>query len=187
MAQTTDLPIELHDVRDLLERAQRGDREAVPALRTYLDGNSQIWQSAGDLAAQTEQVLIGVVSGSDLLRAESLRRKLESLKAELSGPTPTPIERLVAARAALSWLQVHTADLDATAILMRDGGATTLSLYAQRRLDSANRRYMQTLRSLEVIRRIHRPKRSPAPCSSQNGPRAKSCSNNGSSRAPPGG
>src|SRR6516162_21598 len=66
MSQTTNLPIELHDVSDLLERAQRGDREAIPALRTYLDGNSQIWQSAGDLAAQTEQVLIGVVSGSDL-------------------------------------------------------------------------------------------------------------------------
>ena len=74
---------------------------------------------------------------------------------------PTPVEKLVIARIAITWLQVHSADLDATAVLLRDSGATPLSVYAQKRLDSANRRYLQCLRSLEILRRINRPKQAP--------------------------
>jgi hypothetical protein len=68
---------------------------------------------------------------------------------------------MVIARIAIAWLQVHSADLEATAMLIRDNGATTLSVYAQKRLDSANRRYLQCLRSLEILRRINRPKQAP--------------------------
>jgi hypothetical protein len=145
-------------IQTLVHRAQAGDQGSVIALRTYLDANPSVWQSAGDLAAQTEKVLIGIVSGSDLLRAECLARKLAALKVELTGPNPTPVEKLVVARIAIAWLQVHSADLEATAVLIRDNGATTLSVYAQKRLDSANRRYLQCLRSLEILRRINRPK-----------------------------
>jgi hypothetical protein len=148
-------------IQTLVQRAQAGDHGSVIALRSYLDANPAVWQSAGDLAAQTEKVLISIVSGSDLLRAECLIRKLEALKADLAGPNPTPVEKLVIARIAIAWLQVHSADLEATAMLIRDNGATTLSVYAQKRLDSANRRYLQCLRSLEILRRINRPKQAP--------------------------
>jgi hypothetical protein len=148
-------------IQTLVQRAQAGDHSSVTALRTYLDANPSVWQSAGDLAAQTEKVLIGIVSSSDLLRAECLIRKLEALKADLAGPNPTPVEKLVIARIAIAWLQVHSADLEATAMLIRDNGATTLSVYAQKRLDSANRRYLQCLRSLEILRRINRPRQTP--------------------------
>lgn len=153
-----ETPMDLPAIQSLLKRAQAGDREAVPALRTYLDGNPNIWRSVGDLAAQTEKAIIATLSGNDLLRAECLERKLAALKAELAGPTASPVEKLIAARAALSWLQVHSADLEAMAVFMRDGGSSILSVYAQRRLDSANRRYLQTLRSLEVVRRLQRPR-----------------------------
>lgn len=49
------------------------------------------------------------------------------------------------------------------AISLRDGGATMLSVYAQRRLESVNRRYLQCLRSLEVIRKLNRPSKARKP------------------------
>ena len=161
MEAQEDMSADSQCIQTLVQRAQAGDHGSVIALRTYLDANPSVWQSAGDLAAQTEKILIGIVSGSDLLRTECLTRKLEALKADLAGPNPTPVEKLVIARIAIAWLQVHSADLEATAMLIRDNGATTLSVYAQKRLDSANRRYLQCLRSLEILRRINRPKQAP--------------------------
>src|SRR5262249_15538588 len=146
-------------VHGLLQRAKQGDRDAVPALRAYLDSNPQVWKSTSDLAQQTERAIVQSLCGPDLLRAECMTRKLDDLKFELIGSNPTPVKNLAAARAALCWLQVHAADLEAAAVAMRDGGATMLSVYAERRLTACNRRYLQTLRSVEVVRRINRPQR----------------------------
>lgn len=93
---------DLREVQDLVHRAQEGDRDAVPALRAYPDAHPSIWQQVGDLAAETEQAPIRIVSGDDLTRAKCLTRKLAELKLQLVGATPTPVERLVAARIVLS-------------------------------------------------------------------------------------
>src|SRR5262245_19302750 len=107
MSSTTQCPADLQPVQDLLDRARQGDRVAVPALRGYLDANPGVWRSTSDLAQQTERALVQSLCGQDLLRAECMTRKLNDLKTELVGPNPTPVEKLVAARVALCWLQVH--------------------------------------------------------------------------------
>lgn len=84
-----------------------------------------------------------------------MRQKLVGLKAELQGPTPTPVERLLADRVGVCWLQVHQLDVQSAT-----GEAATPSpqgLLAQKRLESANRRYLLAIKQLATVRKLLRP------------------------------
>jgi hypothetical protein len=142
------------ELRELLERASAGDSSTLPALAEALDRRPQLWQLGGDLGWHAEQACLALFAGQDLFAREAVRRRLASLKAELAGGPVTPLERLVIDRIGVSWLQVHLADRDAAEARRRDGGATALSVHAQRRLDSAHRRYLMAVKQLALVRRL---------------------------------
>jgi hypothetical protein len=100
------------EVRDLLLQAQQGKPEVLPALQALLDEHPELWRQMGDLSWQAEQGLVGLASGPSLLARESIGRRLAELKAELAGPSPSPLEKLLVERIALCWLAVHLAELD---------------------------------------------------------------------------
>jgi hypothetical protein len=141
-------------MQQLLKRAQEGDLTSLPQLRSFLDSNPELWQHVGDLAAHAELTMLTLVAGNDLLAKETIQRKLADLKAELGGPSPSPLEKLLIERLGICWLQVHYLDIKAVEALTQDKGETTLSVYAQKRLDSANRRYLQAIRALATIRKL---------------------------------
>ena len=77
----------------LLQRAEAGDRSVLPQLQRALDSNAALWRGYGDLAAHAEASLAMLAAGPNLLLAESLKRKLAALKAELGGDSPSPLEK----------------------------------------------------------------------------------------------
>ena len=98
-------------MRRLLERAERGDRSALPALEMLLDATPEVWRAYGDLARVAEDAWVELVAGPNLLLKESLRRKLAELKSELlSDPAASPLEQLLVERVAAGWLQTAYAD-----------------------------------------------------------------------------
>ena len=144
----------------LVSRAMRGDREVLPALRDALDRYPALAKQAGDLAARAEDAWLGLLAGEDLFTAEAVRRRLAALRAELAGPQPQPLERLVVDRIAACFLQLQYADV--TYALARDPGASVAALREmQRRQEGAERRYQAALRQLAVIRKLLRPALSP--------------------------
>ena len=159
----TNYPLERYteEMQRLLVRAQQGDLAVLPELRALINDRPELWQHAGDLAEHAELSLLRLVSGADLLALETVRRKLAELKAELAGPDCSPLEKLLVDRVGVCWLQVHHADMDAVSALSKDQGATSLSLYAQRRLDSAHRRYLTAVKQLALVRKLLRV--TPAP------------------------
>ena len=71
---------------------------------------------------------------SALLLAESLLCKLRALKAELAGESPSPLERLLASRVALTWLEANYLDI----LVAQAAGAGEARLRAlQRQQDAA--------------------------------------------------
>jgi hypothetical protein len=98
---------EIAQVNAFLKRAQNGDTTTLPAVKRMLRDPALVERYGGSLAWQAEQALVSKTAGKNLLFAEALTRKLELLRAELAGANPTPIERLLAERAAACWLQVH--------------------------------------------------------------------------------
>src|SRR5438067_853240 len=79
-------------------RAQQGDRAALASLRQVLDRPKVVDVLGGDLAQQARLALIDKFSGQNLVFRETIPRKLDALRAELEGPDPSPLERLLVDR-----------------------------------------------------------------------------------------
>ena len=99
-------PKDLKEYDSLMERTKRGDETTLPVLREMLTEPLivEIW---GNMAAYAERSLIRKLSGNDLAIREGLHRKMESLRAELAGPTPSPLERLLVERIVVCWLHLY--------------------------------------------------------------------------------
>ena len=148
---------DLDEISAVLARAGAGDQSALPRLRALLD-ETQLWRQLGDLAAHAELTWIGHVSGTDLALREMLARKLGALKAELGGPAPSPLERLLVDRIAINWLIVSHADLETAAT--KDGDPRRADL-ALKRQGQAELRFATAIKALATVRRLLPP--APAP------------------------
>ena len=151
-------PEALERLRLLLQRAEQGDEAALPALGLALDAHPEIWQRYGDLGRQAEAAWVQLVCGPNLLLRESLGRKLEELRAELGGPSPSPLERLLVARVLACWLQVHYAD---TAYAQLKAASPAQHAAALKRQNAAQQRYLQAVKALATVRKLLRPPLSP--------------------------
>jgi hypothetical protein len=146
------------DLAQLLKKAEAGDRSVLPQLRRVLDGDPDLWRGYGNLAAHAEASLAMLAAGPNLLLAESLKRKLAELKAELGGESPSPLEKLLAERISTSWLQVTYFD----GLVAQAGGAGEARLKVLRQMqDGAHRRHLAGIKQLAVVRRLLRPAPSP--------------------------
>jgi hypothetical protein len=146
------------ELAGLLERAQAGDRSVLPQLRQFLDERPEVWRQAGDLGWHAREALLDLASAGGLLARESMARKMEELGAELGGPSPGPLERLLVERLVLSWAQCCLADLDA----VRQGRLTTpLGAHVIRRQAAAQRLFVQAAKALATVRRLLKPPLSP--------------------------
>jgi hypothetical protein len=138
----------------LTDRAQKGDKSALPALREVLKDPAAVDLLGGDLARQAQLTLIDKFSGKNLLFKESLTRKLELLRAELAGPTPTALERLLVESVVACWLHLHHLEL---VYAGKESMSLDLGTYYQRSLSSAQKRYLAAIKALALVRKLALP------------------------------
>jgi hypothetical protein len=89
---------------------------------------------------------------------ESLTRAAAALKAEVAGPDPSTLERLLADRIVATWLQVNHAD---ALVAQRSSASPAERRELQRRQESAERRHQAALKQLALVRKLLR--KSPSP------------------------
>jgi len=139
---------------DLVQRAQDGDDAAMPALRKYFQVPSCVDMLGGALAQQIEHSLIEKASGENVLCKEVLTRKTEIMRAELAGPNPTPLERLLVDRIVTCWLHLHLTELR---LVQSTGSSIAQADYSQRAIDRCQKRYLAAIKALATIRRLALP------------------------------
>ena len=93
-----------------MDRSAHGDPSVVPELWAWFREHHDIWSFATDVARQAELAAMALYTGPDPADQQIMGRRLQQLKAELAGPSPSPIEQLLANRAALDWLLLHLLD-----------------------------------------------------------------------------
>ncbi len=141
------------EVKALLKRSERGDESALPMLRKLFDRRREHFRGF-DIAEYAREAVIAPLAGKNLAVRELMARKMAEVAAELAGPDPTPIERLLAERAAFCWHVVHhyeRANAQAGEITLKQAD------YHQRRIDAAHRRYLTALRTLAAVRKLAVP------------------------------
>jgi len=143
------------DLRKFLKRARDGDESALPVVWKLLQEPGAVDRFGGNLAEQAELSLIRAVAGKDVLVREALTRKLELMRAELAGPQPTPLERLLVERIVACWLQVQ--DADVRYAQGQKDCTFAQGEYYQRRQDRAHKRYLSAIRALALVRKLALP------------------------------
>ena len=87
-----------------------------------------------------------------------LERELCDFAADLAGPSPSPVERVLAETAATCWFAYRLHEATYAAGMTEDGGMSfARSEHAQRRMDRAHRRLLATLKVLATVRRLAVP------------------------------
>jgi hypothetical protein len=96
-------------------------------------------------------------NGSEKTKA-SLRQEICDLAAELAGPRPSPVERVLAETAATSWFAYRMHEAHYVGGATSDEGMTIAqSEHAQRRMDRAHRQFVSTVKTLAAVRRLDVP------------------------------
>jgi hypothetical protein len=160
-SNTNPLTTVTEELRQRVERAERGDETALPGLRRWLDTTPALWKQYGDLAAAAQRAWVDRAAGDNLMLKESLTRQLDALKAELAGAAePPPLEGLLIQRIAACWLQTHYAD--ALYAQLRWEAVNPAYVRAVGHLqDRAHRRYLAAVKQLALVRKLIRPALSP--------------------------
>jgi hypothetical protein len=152
------LPKETGKIVELIRRAEAGDEGALPGLRALFEGDRGeilVEEFGGDMARTAERSMVARAAGTNLVMREALHSKLAALRAELAGPDPTPIERLLADRAALCWLAVF--EFEAAAAQQLGPISIEVADYQQRRIDRAHKRFLTALKTLAAVRKMAVP------------------------------
>ena len=140
----------LDRLQELSKRAKGGDLPAQKSLNELLDQHPALWMEMGNLAEHAEHAWIRQIAEDDPLAMTSLHRFVKHMRAELWGPEPRPLERLLARRVTATWLQMQVADVRAA----QPGLSERVSTFLAAEQDRAQARYLMALKALHTFQRL---------------------------------
>lgn len=142
----------LVEFRAMVKRADTGDDTALQIIKRVFNEVPSLWDAYGDLAKTAENALVDLVADKSELTRSAVRRNLATMRADLAGPDPSPLDRLLIQRVVACWLQSQQADL-AYARSLRGSSPNDVE-HQHRRQDRAARQYLKALRTLATLRRL---------------------------------
>jgi hypothetical protein len=147
------------ELSDLLHRAAQGDEGAVPALSVALDLYPELSRHFGDLVMHAERPLLLLASGGCPLARDAIAREQRALRKRLCAQAGSQLERLLAARLSLDWLDLQLCQLDVVDLGSQPHGPAARA--AQERLSRAHARFLASSKALATVSRLLR--RAPSP------------------------
>jgi hypothetical protein len=138
----------------VIARARKDDRSALAALLPIAEADPDrlIRLGRGDLAAVAEEHHLRRNLKDDPLGRVAVALQMDRLRAELAGPYPSPIERLLADRCVLCWYHVQMLEMCEAKQATLSGSRRVVD-----QLDRAHRRYLQALKALAQVRKLALP------------------------------
>ncbi len=147
-------------LKDLVDKANSGELTAIAELRTFLNENPHIWRRLGDMGAHAENYWINLISSQNRLLVESVTRETERMRQDLLGESSSAVEKLLVDQIVATQLEVRYREQQ----LSSGSGVTVTQKSATlKAAESAQRRYLQAVKSLEEIRGLAKKRTSPAP------------------------
>jgi hypothetical protein len=150
------LPPKPEGIDALMARAHRGDTSCLPELRKLFKDPEKgyLVQAYGSPPSWLQTKLIEDAAGTDLAVKEASARELARHRKELAGPSPSPMEKLLAERAAICWWMVNRYEwMYANA----EGLSIKQAQFHQSRIDHAHGRFLSAIRTLATVRKLALP------------------------------
>ena len=142
------------ELRDLVQAANDGDKQAMAALSSELSGENAdaLINMSGDLAYSLEQstlktMLSDTQKGTNLVLVE----KLKQMRSELGWHTSPKFEQILIERIVQTWLRLHWLELiEAQA----ENRSSTLLNDDAIRIERTERRHLQAIKMLATVRKM---------------------------------
>jgi hypothetical protein len=141
----------LAEQADLRRRAEAGELKAVRELTAIHHDIDDIGIYEGDLAVRAELALVELAT-TTLSEQTKLVLHLERKRSEMDGPTPTPIERILVDRVVTC--ELHLSYLEGLFIKALKEGNVGAQKHLEHLVAGANRRYLQSIKTLAQVRRL---------------------------------
>ena len=142
-------------LKELVEKAAKGDKKPLPEIKKILKESPELAWQIMDFAKYTEYhhtKMMVKEEGPGL--KEVLKAQLAAMREEIAGDNPSPLERLLAERIVITWLQIQLFE-GLYASNMSNGTMTIAqSNYNQKRIDQAYKRHLSTIKTLAQIRKL---------------------------------
>jgi hypothetical protein len=142
------------ELRDLTARAKSGDRSAMPRLREFFAKTPELWRNNGDLSLQVQASWTELICGKNLHMKECVVRRVNELKFQWAGESPSPAEVLLVERIIIAWLRLAY-------IESREAQHAETSLrwaqFQMQRQALAEKQLRMSIDDLETLRKAQRP------------------------------
>jgi hypothetical protein len=139
--------------REIMKRAELGDTSVVPALRTMLREDDDELLDAGHLARMA--LACAAAREGDLLTREIYIRQMEKDAEELAGPNPSPLEKVLAERVAISRFRCYYYECLCVMGLRKD--TLNVDAHKHKRLAAAQKDFLSACRALAQVRKLELP------------------------------
>lgn len=144
---------DIKGARELLVRAHEGDESALPALRELLDAAPSLARRFVDPAREVERIMLRNYAGEDLMLKEAMPVALKSMREELAGDAPSPLERLLVERVVATWFQLQYFEA-LHAQSFKGSMSLAQSDHFQKRIDRAQGRHLSAIKTLAQVRKM---------------------------------
>jgi hypothetical protein len=141
----------------MLRRAAEGDESTLPVVREYLKRPGAL-EAYGDMSRAAQRKLIKLFTQKDLVLREAFLARLRLLREELAGPTPTPLERLLAERIVACLLHLEYLELNYSN-RVEEGNVKEMKTYLlyEGCLNRAHHRLLAAIKTLALVRKLALP------------------------------
>ncbi len=141
-------------LRELVKKAEKGNKKSVLEIREILQENPGLAWRYMTPAKLTERLFIDKMSkDKDLAAKELMEHQLAAMREEIAGQSPSPLERLLAERVVLTWLQIQLFESIYASSVFKNMPIAQGNYY-QKLLDSIYRRHLSAIRMLAQIRKM---------------------------------
>jgi hypothetical protein len=148
----------IRQLAELSTKAEEGDTDARLKLRLALRESSPgMVARCSDLAGNYRRILAKTASARDPLLQEALEARMEVMREEIAGESPSPLEVLLTERVVSCWMLVELLEALNSGYYVRDGGKRVDVRYFMQMvkiLDSAYRRYLASIQTLARVRKL---------------------------------
>lgn len=123
------------------------------ALREMFKEHPEIWQATADLSAKVEDKIISDACSTSYAAKQAFRKKLAVMRDNLGWQTASEMEKILIEQVCLNWLRLNFLE-DIHYTKTTGSHSSEHGVYWDKRLNSAQRRYLRACESLAKVKRL---------------------------------
>jgi len=128
----------------LVKAAVAGDTSTLPEIRALLDTVDELVPALGDILQQSEQKILDMTLGPNILHREAIKRDLDTHEQRLAAE-PTYVETLLIRQIRLDLLSLQ---------MIQQRAEQRRDTHTDKLLNSAHKRFLAAIKTLDQLRKL---------------------------------